>query len=297
VTAGRSRHRQLLPDPVGPEPQKPPSLRGIAYQAKADTRHQFREWYRCWDAELWLDCWQDLPKEVASGVAHVMADAYAANLWGTSRHWCNGKKRGTTGPNWYDAVTFRKQTDTARPLGLLALEDKLVRLACAKLLPSLWEQAWLDGSYGYRAGREALDAIRALTRDLQYGRYGSLGEADVQGFCDAPPASSSKPPVNGSRHGSSHIGSLPGPGILPASAGATTRSLQLLWRASALSLTQPLLPLGDGLYVESERVCLKALLCPAEASTPEEPEAGKPHARDCTGGRGTGIPTVEAMTV
>jgi hypothetical protein len=113
-----------------------------------------------------------------------------------------------------------------------------------------------------------------------------------------------------------------GAGILPAFEGATTRPRQLLWRARELSLAQPLLPLGDGLYVSmaqsagrqaeqlyvgavhprppprqdsassyyrsstSESVCLKAGLCTADASTTEEPDAGKLHVRVCTGGAG-----------
>jgi len=69
-----------------------------------------------------------------------------------------------------------------RPLGIPALEDKLVQLACAKLLTAIYEQDFLECSYGYRPGRGALDAVRDLTFDLQYGRYGYLVEADVQGF-------------------------------------------------------------------------------------------------------------------
>jgi hypothetical protein len=43
---------------------------------------------------------------------------------------------------------------------------------------------------------------------------------------------------------------------------------------------------------------MRTLLCTAEASTTEEPEAGKLHVRDCTGGcRVTGIPTVEAPDI
>jgi hypothetical protein len=42
---------------------------------------------------------------------------------------------------------------------------------------------------------------------------------------------------------------LPGAGVLPASECATTRPLQLLWRTRERPLAEPLLPLGDGLYV------------------------------------------------
>ena len=75
VTEGRSPHRPLLPDTVGPEDQKPTFLRGIANKAHADKRHRFRDLYRGLDADLLRDCWQDLNKEAASGVDHVTADA------------------------------------------------------------------------------------------------------------------------------------------------------------------------------------------------------------------------------
>lgn len=75
-----------------------------------------------------------------------------------------------------------KANGTERPLGIPALEDKLVQRACAKLLTAIYAQDFLECSDGYRPGRGALDAVRDLTFDLQYGRYGYLVEADVQGF-------------------------------------------------------------------------------------------------------------------
>ena len=80
VTEVRSPHRQLLPDTVGPEPQKPTSLRGIANKAQADKQHRFRDLYRCLDATLLRTCWDDLNKAAASGVDHVTAEEYAVNL-------------------------------------------------------------------------------------------------------------------------------------------------------------------------------------------------------------------------
>ena len=77
-----------------------------------------------------------------------------------------------------------KANGTERPLGIPALEDTLVQLACAKLLTAIYEQDFLECSYGYRPGRGALDAVRDLTFDLQYGRYGYLVETDVQGVFD-----------------------------------------------------------------------------------------------------------------
>lgn len=133
VTAVRSPHRQLLPDTVGPEDQKPTSLRGIANKAQADKRHRWRDLSRCVDAALWLDGWPALKKEAASGVDHVTAGAYAANLQGNIEALVQRLKtkryRATLVRRWY----IPKANGTARPLGMPALEDTLVQLACAKL--------------------------------------------------------------------------------------------------------------------------------------------------------------------
>ena len=63
-----------------------------------------------------------------------------------------------------------------------ALEDKLGQRACAKLWTAIYAQEFLDCRDGSRPGRGALEAVRARTFDLQDGRDGSRGEADVKGF-------------------------------------------------------------------------------------------------------------------
>jgi len=80
VTEVRRPHRKLMPDTVGPDLHEPTSLRGIANTARADKRHRFRELYRCLDAHLLRAFWDDLNKAAASGVDHVTAEEYAANL-------------------------------------------------------------------------------------------------------------------------------------------------------------------------------------------------------------------------
>jgi group II intron reverse transcriptase/maturase len=77
-----------------------------------------------------------------------------------------------------------KENGKERPLGIPALEDKLVQLACAKVLAAIYEADFLECSYGYRLRRSAREAISELTFNLQYGKYGYLVEADVRGFFD-----------------------------------------------------------------------------------------------------------------
>ena len=183
VTEVRSPHRTLLPDTVGSEHQKPPSLRGRANKARVDKHHHFRDLSRCLDAELLLDGWHDRNKDAASGVDQMTAEAYEVNLQANIAAFAQRLKAQR-----YRAKLVRcyipKETGQERPRGMPALEDKLVQLACAKLLTAIYAQDVLDCSDGYRPGRGALEAVRDLTVDLQYGTYGYVGEVDVKGFFD-----------------------------------------------------------------------------------------------------------------
>jgi retron-type reverse transcriptase len=185
VTEVRSPHRKLLPDTIGSEHQKPTSLQGIANKARVDKHHRFRDLYRCLDAELWLDCWHDLNKDAASGVDQMTAEAYEVNLQANIAALAQRLKAQRYRAKLVRRCYIPKENGQERPLGIPALEDKLVQLACAKLLTAIYEQDVLDCSYGYRPGRGALDAVRDLTFDLQYGTYGYVVEVDVKGCFDS----------------------------------------------------------------------------------------------------------------
>ncbi len=173
-----------MPDTVGSEPHKPTSLRGIANKARVDKQHRFRDLYRCLDAERLLACWSDLNKEAASGVDGVTAAAYAANLHANIEALAQRLKSKRYRAKLVRRSYIPKENGKERPLGIPALEDKLVQLASAKLLTAIYEQDFMDCSYGYRPGRSALDAVKDLTFDLQYGWYGYVVEGDVKGFFD-----------------------------------------------------------------------------------------------------------------
>ena len=62
------------------------------------------------------------------------------------------------------------------------MEDKLLQLACAKILSALYEEDFLDCSCGYRRKRSAREASRVLSSELHLGRYRWVVEADIKGF-------------------------------------------------------------------------------------------------------------------
>ncbi|HZV81295.1 MAG TPA: group II intron reverse transcriptase/maturase [Geobacteraceae bacterium] len=184
LTEVRSPHRPLVPDNVGPDQGETTFLRGISIKAKADKQHRFQDLYRYLDADFLWHCWGDLNQDAASGVDGVTAAVYAENLHANIQGLAERLKSKRYRTQQVRRVYIPKENGKNRPLGIPALEDKLVQLACAKLLGAIYESDFLACSYGYRPGRGARDAVQELTFDLQYGVYGYVVEADGQGFFD-----------------------------------------------------------------------------------------------------------------
>jgi len=173
-----------MPDTVGLEQDEPTSLRGIAKRARACEGHRFRDLYRELNAELLHHCWRDLNKRAASGVDKLTAQAYEQDLTANLSDLAERLKTKRYRTKLVRRCYIPKDNGGQRPLGIPALEDKLVQSACAKLLGAIYEQDFLPVSYGYRPGRDAKEAVTDLGFNLQYGRFGHVVEADIQGFFD-----------------------------------------------------------------------------------------------------------------
>jgi retron-type reverse transcriptase len=77
-----------------------------------------------------------------------------------------------------------KENGKVSALGSPARADQLGHLAGAKLRTAIYAQDFLECSAGYRPGRGAVEAVRALPCDRHYGTDGYGVEGDVKGFCD-----------------------------------------------------------------------------------------------------------------
>jgi retron-type reverse transcriptase len=71
-----------------------------------------------------------------------------------------------------------------RPLGIAALEDKIVQQAVAIVLTQVFEQDFLGFSYGFRPRRGQHDALDALWVGLMGKKVNWVLDADIQGFFD-----------------------------------------------------------------------------------------------------------------
>jgi group II intron reverse transcriptase/maturase len=125
-----------------------------------------------------------IKKDAASGVDKITAEEYQENLLGNIEDLAQRLKEKRYKAKLVRRVYIPKDNGKERPLGIPALEDKIVQRAVTMLLNAIYEQDFLDVSYGYRVGKSANGAVGDLTYQLQYGKFGYVVEADIQGFFD-----------------------------------------------------------------------------------------------------------------
>jgi RNA-directed DNA polymerase len=162
----------------------PTSLQGIAKKAARQKGYRFRNLYGMLDEDFLKQCWRDIRKDAAAGVDQVSAQAYEQHLEENLHRLVERLKQKRYRAKLVRRHYIPKGDGTQRPLGIPAVEDKLLQLAVARLLEAIYEQDFLRCSYGYRPQVGALEAVDTLTIKLQCGRDAWVVEADIKKFFD-----------------------------------------------------------------------------------------------------------------
>lgn len=162
----------------------PTSLRGIANKASSDKNHRFRNLFGLLTVAFLLSCWERVNKKAASGVDRVSARDYARGLVDNVRNLWDRVKRGSYRAKLVRRRHIPKEGGKTRPLGIPVVEDKLLQTAVSRILNAIYEPIFLPCSWAYRLGRNAREAVRTLTQELQFGCYGYVVEVDIKGFFD-----------------------------------------------------------------------------------------------------------------
>jgi RNA-directed DNA polymerase len=157
-------------------------LRAIAEKAQKDKHHRFGDLYRRLNRDVLRLSFFQLRKDAASGVDGVTYQDYAKNLEANLEVLEGRLRRKAYRARLVRRKYIPKGNGKMRPLGIPALEDKLVQTAVTQILLAIFEMDFLPCSYGYRMGMSAHDAIRNLTAELQFGRHNFVYEADIKGF-------------------------------------------------------------------------------------------------------------------
>jgi group II intron reverse transcriptase/maturase len=160
------------------------SLQAIAKKASAQPEYRFRNLFGMLNEEMLKDSWYDIRKNAASGVDGISAYEYEQNLDENIHQLVDELKRKHYRAKNVLRRYIPKGDGKFRPLGIPAIQDKLLQISVKRILEAIFEQDFLNCSYGYRPGVDARDAVEKLTVKLQFGNYNYVVEADIKGFFD-----------------------------------------------------------------------------------------------------------------
>src|SRR5262245_14854199 len=160
----------------------------IAELAKQSPQRAFTSLAYLMDLDWLKEAYQRTRKDGAVGVDGVTAEDYERDLGGNLQSLLDRAKSGT-----YQAPPVRRvhipkggSTTETRPLGIPTLEDKILQRAVVMLLEPIYEQDFLDCSYGFRPGRSAHEALTSFREQTMNCRPkgGWVLEVDIRKFFD-----------------------------------------------------------------------------------------------------------------
>ncbi len=160
-------------------------LQRIAERASRDKHCQFTSLFHLVNKELLLECFMLLRKNAASGIDNITKEEYTINLDANLENLVKRLHQMAYRPQAVLRVNIPKPgSHKLRPLGIPALEDKLVQSCLVKILERIYEQDFISDSYGFRPKRGCHDALRALSQTVEGQPIHYIVEADIKGFFD-----------------------------------------------------------------------------------------------------------------
>ena len=120
----------------------------------------------------------------AKGVDGVNKYIYGKNLNENLNKLLDKMKKMAYKPLPVRRTYIPKLNGKLRPLGIPSYEDRLVQGAMASILNDIYENIFLECSYGFRPNRSCHDAIRTIDKVVMSGKTNWVVEADIKGFFD-----------------------------------------------------------------------------------------------------------------
>lgn len=166
-------------EPVGTK------LDRLARKARREPKFRFTSLFHLMNAENLRGCFDRLRGDAAAGIDQVTKEEYARNLEENLADLVGRLHRMAYIPQPVRRTYIPKPGSTKqRPLGIPCLEDKIVQAGLMRILNVIYDQDFIDDSYGFRSGRGCHDALRALSRTVEPGNTHYVVEADIKGFFD-----------------------------------------------------------------------------------------------------------------
>jgi RNA-directed DNA polymerase len=162
-----------------------PGLLKVAERAKRDPDARFDSLAHLVDEAALGRAFRRIRKDAAVGVDGTTKEQYEQQLGGNLRGLHERLRAQRYRHQPIRRVHIPKAAGKTRPIGISSLEDKVVQGAVREVLEAIYEQDFLECSYGFRPNRGAHDALRAVNQMASREGIAVILEADIQTFFDS----------------------------------------------------------------------------------------------------------------
>jgi len=156
----------------------------ISGHAKRNTHLQFTSLAHLLDEEFLKQCFHGLNRNKAKGVDNVGWYDYEVNLGNNIVNLVERLKMKRFKPLPAKRVYIPKDDGNKRPLGISAIENKIVEKGIKVILQSIYEQDFSENSFGFRPKRNCHQALNELDDQIMGNPINHIVEADIKGFFD-----------------------------------------------------------------------------------------------------------------
>jgi RNA-directed DNA polymerase len=160
-------------------------LQKVAERAKRDPQARILALAHLIDEDMLREGFNRIRKDAAVGVDGVTKEQYGEHLEENLRGLHGRMKAAKYRHQSIRRVHIPKAPGKTRPIGISTVEDKVVQNALAKVLGTIYEQDFVDCSFGFRPRRGAHDALRSLNVTERRGKINWVLEADIKSFFDS----------------------------------------------------------------------------------------------------------------
>jgi group II intron reverse transcriptase/maturase len=162
-----------------------PGLTKVAERAKRHPDQRILALAHLIDEPALERAYRSLRKEAAVGVDGMTVEEYGEQLAANLQTLRARMKAGQYRHQPIRRVNIPKENGSTRPIGVSTVEDKIVQGALREVLEAIYEQDFMECSYGFRPKRRAHDAIRNLKEVADRGTANYIVEADIVSFFDS----------------------------------------------------------------------------------------------------------------